>query len=191
MFVDANLHSILLSLCEMCSIQVDTWSQFLASRTGNIMFMTTTAVTAFENVSIAAVLIYYLTRKRTGFRRTDRIITVMIAYTVNTGVVTALASLLVLLTYCFMKDTFMFQGAYCLAGRAYGIAVIGTLTQRRYLRYTEPAIITDGNIPLSGIMRRPVEIFTNVVHQSDDTGTVSVNLGEAVDSSASDLKTYV
>jgi len=160
-------------------VLADSWSHLLASQAANVMFIITSGITAAEDIAIAAVLIYCLTRMRTGFKRTDHTITVMIAYVVNTGAMTALMSLLLLFTYCFMKDTYMFLGAYFLAGRAYGIAVIGTLNQRCYFRDTEPAIVTDGDMPLSRIMRstedeprRHIEIFKNIVRQSDDTGTV-------------------
>jgi len=143
------------------------------------------ALGAFDDIVVACVLIYHLVRMRTGFHRTDKLITIMIAYVVNSGAVTAVISLLVILMYLLMKDSFMYQGAYCLAGRVYGVAVIGTLNQRRYFRDMEPGIMTDSSVPLSDMVqptpverRKPVELFRNAIHSSTDTGTLNFKLDD-------------
>jgi len=168
-------------------VKSQTWIQFLSNEVANIALVFSLALGAFNDLLVASILIYRLTRMKTGFSRTNHLIAIMIAYVVNTGALTVIFDLLVVIFYCTMKDSFMYQGAYVLAGRMYGVAVIGTLNQRRYFKDTESAIITDGDMHLSDIVlssqsdhRQPVEIFKTVAHHSDGISVINVKFGDGV-----------
>jgi len=174
-------------------LKCTTWTQFLSNKTANVTFIFSMALGAFDDILVATTLIYCLIRMRTGFNRTNRLITVMIAYVINTGALTVLLDLLVVILYCTMKDSFMYQGAYCLAGRMYGVAIIGTLNQRCYFKDTEPAIITDSDMPLSriaqsgqGELKHQVEI-----HPSDEHDAINIKFGDDVTGSTGSQKNSV
>jgi len=165
-------------------LKYDTWLEFNASKTASNALIATMAISAFDDVLVAAILIYTLSRMKTGFnRRTDHLITVIIVYAVHTGVLTAVATLLVAILYGIMKDSFIYQGAYILVGRAYGVAVIGTLNQRQYFKEREPVVVTDSGMALNDITsttqkrsKKPLEIYKNVDRTIDASSSVDLEI---------------
>ncbi|KIP11306.1 hypothetical protein PHLGIDRAFT_141640 [Phlebiopsis gigantea 11061_1 CR5-6] len=64
------------------------------------------------DVVIAAALSFSLARRKTGIRGTDSMIRILIAYSVNTGILTSLCALLVLICYATMPSNFVFIAFY-------------------------------------------------------------------------------
>ncbi|KZT10395.1 uncharacterized protein LAESUDRAFT_423687 [Laetiporus sulphureus 93-53] len=60
------------------------------------------------DVAIAGCMSFLLFRSRTGFRRTDSMITVLMLYTLSTGTITTLCSLLAIATTAALPKTFVF-----------------------------------------------------------------------------------
>jgi len=163
-------------------LKSDTWSQFSGNKTTTVTLIMGLVLSALDDILIASILIHCLTKMKTGVIKTDHLITKIIIYVVNTGVMTAIISLLTVFLYVFMKDSFIFQGAYVLAGRVYGVAVIGSLTQRQHIITKDSLVITDGDMPISdfvastrSISRRPIEIFQDV-HLTVDRSSAKVDL---------------
>ena len=55
---------------------------------------------AVADVSIAAVLIFFLQRSRTGFKKSETIINRLIIYSVNTGLLTGLVAIVSVIMVC-------------------------------------------------------------------------------------------
>lgn len=171
-------------------LKYDTWIQFNASQTASNALIATMAISAFDDILVAAILIYHLRQMKTGFnRRTDHLITVIIVYAVHTGIATAIATLLVAVLYGVMKDSFIYQGAYILVGRAYGVAVIGTLNQRQYFKERDPVVVTDSAMVLNDVSttsssqkrsRKPVEIYKNIDKTIDASSSVDLEFKRPV-----------
>ncbi|KAF9067423.1 hypothetical protein BDP27DRAFT_1403816, partial [Rhodocollybia butyracea] len=59
---------------------------------------------AVADVSIALLLSYYIQRNRGGFKKTDSILSLLVRYTITTGVVTSLLGIFTLVAYFLSPD---------------------------------------------------------------------------------------
>ncbi|KAF9063744.1 hypothetical protein BDP27DRAFT_1405646 [Rhodocollybia butyracea] len=89
---------------------------------------------AVADVSIALLLSYYIRRNKGGFKKTDSIITLIIRYTITTGVVTSLLGIFTLVAYFLSPDGLIFIGMHFCLGRLYTNALLATLNSRSKLR---------------------------------------------------------
>ncbi|KAK0200112.1 hypothetical protein DFS33DRAFT_1267876 [Desarmillaria ectypa] len=87
-----------------------------------------------SDVSVALALCYYLYTSRTGFQRTDSLIAILMAYTVNTGLVVAVDAALGILTYAAMPHNLIFLGFYLLLSKLYLNSYLASLNARQGLR---------------------------------------------------------
>ncbi|KAL1755383.1 hypothetical protein FB107DRAFT_290968 [Schizophyllum commune] len=99
--------------------------------------------TAGADIVIAIVLAWHLIRSRTGFRKTDALITRLITLSMETSAMTALVALLNLVLYLPLQDTAYHLLPQFSISRIYTITVMVTLLardkQRRMLNSTEAA----------------------------------------------------
>lgn len=98
-----------------------------------LMYLTF-AVGTTSDLSLALALCYLLHRSRTGFRKTDSLIKVLILYTVNTGMIVALDASLGMIMYVLMPDNLIFLGIYLLLSKLYLNSYLAALNARRDLR---------------------------------------------------------
>ncbi|KAI0030552.1 hypothetical protein K488DRAFT_87669 [Vararia minispora EC-137] len=95
-----------------------------------------------SDLYVAVVLCYYLARSRTGFNtRTDSIVNILMLYTINTGLLTAIDAALGLITALVMPHNFVFVAFYLQLSKLYTNAYLATLNNRESLRErsTEPS----------------------------------------------------
>ncbi|KAI8970569.1 hypothetical protein BD414DRAFT_540849 [Trametes punicea] len=86
------------------------------------------------DILIAGSMCVFLSRRRTGFTRTDSMVRVLILYSINTGALTSLCALLCLITYATMPDNFIFIGIYFVLPKLFLNSLLATLNARRPLR---------------------------------------------------------
>ncbi|OBZ77821.1 hypothetical protein A0H81_02035 [Grifola frondosa] len=91
---------------------------------------------------VALSLCYYLYTSRTGFGKTDTLIYVLILYTVNTGLITALDASLGLITYVAMPKSFVFVSFYFLLSKLYVNAFLASLNARGSLRMRTEDVVS-------------------------------------------------
>ncbi|TBU25233.1 hypothetical protein BD311DRAFT_700759 [Dichomitus squalens] len=94
------------------------------------------------DVVLAASFIIFLTRSRTGFRRTNSALSVILVYTVNTGLLTSALSLLSLVFGVIQPGNFIFIAANMIATKSYVNAVLAVANSRR--TFTESSRDLDG-----------------------------------------------
>ncbi|RDB30082.1 hypothetical protein Hypma_013903 [Hypsizygus marmoreus] len=87
-----------------------------------------------SDLSVALGLCYLLFTSRTGFRRTDTLINILMIYTVNTGLIVALDAALGMITYIVMPNNFVFLGFYLLLSKLYLNSYLATINAREDLR---------------------------------------------------------
>jgi len=85
------------------------------------------------DLGTAFALGYLLNRSRTGFERTDGIINVLVAYSINTGLLVALCAIVTLISYVTMPDNFVYLGFYILQSKIYLNSYLGSLNARELL----------------------------------------------------------
>ncbi|KAK7040658.1 hypothetical protein VNI00_009564 [Paramarasmius palmivorus] len=87
---------------------------------------------ALADIVTAATLCYYLQHFRTGFKRSDSLINLLMIYAVNTGAITSVISVCTLiLQYDVSPKTLKFMGFYFVLSKLYAISLLCTLNTRR------------------------------------------------------------
>ncbi|KAG6827033.1 hypothetical protein H0H92_013493 [Tricholoma furcatifolium] len=76
---------------------------------------------------IAGTLCYNLSQRRTGFKKTDSLVTMLIVYSINTSLLTTICSTACFITYAIWPDEFTFMGFYF---------VLSKRMQLSYLRFS-------------------------------------------------------
>jgi len=83
---------------------------------------------------MALALCIVLAKSRTGFRRTDSLINVLMMYTINTGLLTSIVALLGLIMYAVMPQTYACLAIIFNLSKLYFNALLATLNARSGLR---------------------------------------------------------
>jgi len=83
---------------------------------------------------IAVTLMYFLQKGKTGFKETDNVIHKMIAFSVNSGLFTAIVSIAIVLSFIFNKKGLLFAGLVQMSSKLYANSLMGTLNARQILR---------------------------------------------------------
>ncbi|KAF9064537.1 hypothetical protein BDP27DRAFT_1333391 [Rhodocollybia butyracea] len=108
-------------------------AEFGVQKTGILVAFISGAV---ADVTIASLLTFYIRRNRSGFEKTDSLITLIVRYTVTTGVVTSLLGIFTLVAYFLSPDGLTFIAMHFCLGRLYTNALLATLNSRSKLRAT-------------------------------------------------------
>ncbi|KDR70204.1 hypothetical protein GALMADRAFT_255074 [Galerina marginata CBS 339.88] len=103
------------------------------SKIANLMYLTF-AVGTGSDLCLALALSWLLYGSRTGFRRTDSLIKILMLYTVNTGMIVAIDASMGLILYAIMPNNFIFLGFYLLLSKLYVNAYLASLNARETLR---------------------------------------------------------
>ncbi|KAN0141821.1 hypothetical protein V8E53_000283 [Lactarius tabidus] len=117
--------------------------------------MTTSAV---ADLLIAASMCWYLFRKRTGFARTDSIITTLMAYSINSGMVTAILAGTMAITFLVSPSSLIGMAVNWVMSKCYVNSLLAMLNSRDYLRDRSAASppSNDDGINMSSIRIDPL-----------------------------------
>ncbi|KAI0808231.1 hypothetical protein C8Q74DRAFT_122555 [Fomes fomentarius] len=88
---------------------------------------------ALADTLLTAALIYSLHQSRTGVKRTDGLIDILILYSINTGLVTGIFNTLSFIFAIAMPDTLIYAGIDIVATKLYGNSLMAVLNSRRDL----------------------------------------------------------
>ena len=75
------------------------------------------STTALADASIALVLVYLLQSSRSGFKRSDTIINRLIAFAINTGLITGVCAIISLITGLTLPNTLVYIMFYVTLSR--------------------------------------------------------------------------
>ncbi|KAH9850454.1 hypothetical protein C2E23DRAFT_735105 [Lenzites betulinus] len=100
-----------------------------------------------------------LVRMKTGFERTDSLISLMMRYSINTGLLTSICAALVLITYSVEPNDFIYQGFYFVYSKLYVNSLLATLNARRRTRIFRDAL---------AVQRVPAESVPDMEFKSRD-----------------------
>ncbi|KAL5501154.1 hypothetical protein ACEPAH_9541 [Sanghuangporus vaninii] len=141
------------------------------------------ALSACCDASITAFLLYYLLRSRTGFERTDSIISTICTTTVKAAVP---VTVLCILDLCFLTTTPNNNLHYMFAlpvGRLLTNTLMSTLNERKHLRSQMENSTPNRGISLSALTTskhrfqiHPAQVRINVEHDTDGGADLSLNL---------------
>ncbi|KAG2358338.1 hypothetical protein BDR07DRAFT_288306 [Suillus spraguei] len=86
----------------------------------------------FADIVIASALCYFLATSRTGFSSTDSLITKLMVYSINTGCLTSVCSIAVIITCAVMPTNFIFLAIDFLLVKVYVNSYLALLNARHY-----------------------------------------------------------
>jgi len=126
------------SLLELgCSIAITAKAfgkTFLGLQALSSLFYADFAAMIAADTTIALSLILFLHTSRTGIRKTESLINILIMYTINTGLLTAADCSAGLITFVVMPDNLVYVTFYLQLSKLYVNAYLATLNARENLR---------------------------------------------------------
>ncbi|KAF9451746.1 hypothetical protein P691DRAFT_662638, partial [Macrolepiota fuliginosa MF-IS2] len=113
------------------SLQFQTWEELKALKG---LSVTVNILAVAPDVLIAGSLFYFLQRSRTGFKKSDTMITRLIVFTVSTGVFTSICAIASLVSILAWGHTLIYVAFYFSLGKLYSNSVLATLNARLTIR---------------------------------------------------------
>jgi len=89
---------------------------------------------AAADILIAVSLVYFLGRNRTGFEATDSLITTLMIYAINTGLLTSICASLAVICFAIMPTNFVWLSFFWCLGKLYVNSFLASLNSRMQLR---------------------------------------------------------
>ncbi|KAF8911863.1 hypothetical protein CPB85DRAFT_1434667 [Mucidula mucida] len=169
------------------SLRLETWNDLVHLRG---LSMSVNILGAAADVFIAACLFYYLRRSRTGFKRSDTMISKLILFSVSTGLMTSVCAIASLISILAWSTTLIYVAFYFSLGRLYSNSVLATLNARRDIRGISDDDTGDMTLSLNTFKTgRPQ--FANAPRQTNisikiDTTKELVRDGEGTDSAVTE-----
>lgn len=130
----ALLHFVSGEYSAALCFKLQNFSRFEALEVPSILRL---ASGALCDTAIAISLCYFLNQKRTGFKRTDKIIDHLIVYSINTGMLTSITSIVCLITYAVMPITWVYLALCFLLSKLYANTFLCSLNSRQILIHND------------------------------------------------------
>jgi len=110
---------------------------------------------ALADVLIAAMMCWSLYRRRTGFARTDSIITTLMAYTVNSSLLTSLLAAAMAISFVVSSSSLIWLAFYWVMSKLHVNSLLAMLNGRDYVRDRSVSSNQDKALNLSSIRIEP------------------------------------
>ncbi|KAF8465195.1 hypothetical protein DFH94DRAFT_698856 [Russula ochroleuca] len=133
--VDRRPPSLLNNTASMTNVQRPASFHLRVGQADEITTLASTALSlgVATDIFTAASLSYFLHRMRTGYKKSDTLINRLIVYSVNTGTLTSVFSVAVLVAYNLMPDNLVFIALYFILSKLYANSCLATLNTRRFV----------------------------------------------------------
>ncbi|CAL1712761.1 unnamed protein product [Somion occarium] len=89
---------------------------------------------ALSDIVIALSMCYYLQKKRTGVDRTDDLVTTLMLYSINTGLLTSIIATTAVIAFAIMPTNFVWLCFFWILGKCYVNSILASLNSRERLR---------------------------------------------------------
>ncbi|KZS89463.1 hypothetical protein SISNIDRAFT_489146 [Sistotremastrum niveocremeum HHB9708] len=86
------------------------------------------------DLAIAAGLCYYLRKWRTGYQRTDNILSQLLYFTINNGILTSLVDMAMMGLFLGLSNNLAFFAVFEVISKVYAAAILTSLNTRKTLR---------------------------------------------------------
>ncbi|KAF7422315.1 hypothetical protein PC9H_010471 [Pleurotus ostreatus] len=113
------------------ALQMKTFGELTALKG---LSMTVNILAAVGDLFISICLVYMLYRRRTGYKKSNTIISRLIIFTINTGSLTTLFAIGSLISILVWDDTLIYVTFFFCIGRLYANTFLATLNARSILR---------------------------------------------------------
>jgi len=140
--------------------QAQTWAAYMTTKWSIILTISSLAVTDFI---VAVSMVYLLGVSRTGFIKTDMTLKMFIRYSLTTGCLTSLFSIIAVIVYATMPTNMVFFGIELLLAKLYVNSFVAMLNAQFYqdgatrstISHSTPQRTHKHSIALSSISRQP------------------------------------
>ncbi|CAL1703787.1 unnamed protein product [Somion occarium] len=152
-----------------------SWDAFQHTFSSSFSVLMACSFSAVVDGLIAICMMILLRHKQTGFNsRTDNVLRWIMAYSVNTGAISMVVSIVIAITYSTMQDSLLFVGLVILTGKLYANSLLGMLNARALMR--QKANKTDSglvelptfNNRTTSICSHPTETFQQKTQEGAD-----------------------
>ncbi|KAI0371437.1 hypothetical protein BV20DRAFT_174160 [Pilatotrama ljubarskyi] len=139
-----------------------------------------------SDVLLTGALVYVLRRSRTGSKRTDSTLEILIKYTINTGLLTSIFSALVFIFAIILPGDLVYAGISIVGAKLYANSVLAVLNSRKSIDNRFMDDFTSFNLPeiskAGGIDSMVYRIPQRAICFSDDTSRISMGMSFATGS---------
>ncbi|KAI0366218.1 hypothetical protein BV20DRAFT_1055815 [Pilatotrama ljubarskyi] len=160
------------------SYHYDNWVNFRAHTSSLVTVSGGLGAAALVDVLVALTLSFYLTRGRTSWQKASNSkINLIMLYAVNSGAITASASVLSVILYATQTHSLVFLGLVEIQGKLYANSFLGSLNARSHIRNKNtaaqyPSFEFSSNSGFRGVpppvMSAPkVEVFQQTIVTND------------------------
>ncbi|KIM42084.1 hypothetical protein M413DRAFT_445246 [Hebeloma cylindrosporum] len=94
-----------------------------------------------SDIMIAGSLCYLLYGSRTGFKRTDTIVTTLIVYAINRCLLTSVVAVIEVIVFSTVQHSLWFVGIDFVIGKLYANSLLATLNSREAIRAANPTTV--------------------------------------------------
>ncbi|KAK7689049.1 hypothetical protein QCA50_007740 [Cerrena zonata] len=180
-------HSVYLGLAASIYTAVrPQWKDLSGDMVIKLCIEVTNSVAVITDGLLAFSLVYYLYQSRSDFDQTESIVRWIMAYTVNTGLLTMIVSVVIVVTFVCIKDSLLYAGLIAVEARVYSNCLLGALNARPTFRAKLPSNVFDGNhsyeMSRLGLARGVprIEVFQETLAvKADDRSITEVSLKES------------
>ncbi|KAI1783890.1 hypothetical protein LXA43DRAFT_292497 [Ganoderma leucocontextum] len=88
-------------------------------------------ISVLTDLLITGAMVVMLRRSRTGFKRTDSILDVLMLFAINTGLLASVVNLASVITALVLPDALIYCAIYLVASKLYSNSVVAVLNSRR------------------------------------------------------------
>jgi len=106
------------------------------------LLYTALASGVFGDVLITTSICVLLNHNRSGFKSSDSLINTLMAYTINTGILTSLCAMACLVSFAIWPHTFIFVAIFFVLGKLYVNTILAVLNTRSFLRTRKMGVST-------------------------------------------------
>jgi len=117
--------------------------------------LTASAVT---DVLIAGSMCWYIYRQRTGFSRTDSTLSILMAYSINTGLLTSVLAAAVTISFIISPSSLISVAILWVLSKCYINSLLAMLNSRDYLRDRLLTDNVENTFKLSSIRIEPLSV---------------------------------
>ncbi|CAL1699679.1 unnamed protein product [Somion occarium] len=139
------------------SYLAETWIDFRHTPKFSVAFNAADVSSVVLDLSLTILLIFELYRHTSGVKRTDGLVYSLIVYTVNTGAITTLVSIAILLSYMILDESLLYAGLIAMQSKLYANAFLGLLNTRLQRKAQLQVAAT-------------IELARRTVHGDEETG---------------------
>ncbi|KAI0793074.1 hypothetical protein BC629DRAFT_1592982 [Irpex lacteus] len=157
---------IILSLISASYLYIyDTWAGFRAHRIPETCLTVSLSLAVATDLSVTVLLVYYLRKRRTAFKRTNNIIDTLMRHTVHNGALAMVTSALVVIMLHALPSSLMFAGFVEIISKLYANSMVASLNSRQAIAQKGSSASQMHSIEMS---RQPYSRYSRSVHVTRD-----------------------